>query len=1157
MGRSGHRTYQFGDNKLRRRKQRNNEDEFDDSHARDIYGAFDMGEVMRTIEDNLSRFSTFQPSSDFQPPYSIHAKLEISHPEDAHEKQADEVADAVMDGDTGKSQGALAKHAGEVSRKGEGDAMSTPPGFDQQLQSSKGQGQKLDDNTRSELEEHTGTDLGDVNIHTSPQAHDMSESINAKAFTHGQDIYFKQGNYNPDSKEGKELLAHEVAHTVQQREGLSRKIQKQNNAQTTTTTTTPNDDNTSRNMQVGFYLSISVTDGDPDGVAYQEYLMQVYGKTSDEAQSISNNRGPSGRWNNFNARVIGDKPEYVVVSVSPKRYLQNLFGDEILSQDTSLMEAYLLGGLTSELYPTIPPTDIQHPDFLAINQVLTKLKDVDGLVTLYNYYKDLMQVYYSTFENIDFEIDGIKEEHDFEIQQTKSNQYIAVATDPPLIQADPLALDPKIERSETISSHEKQFPELGYLSTARSELFTSDYKYAYDGILPTNPPDYTYVAEKAVELHSYDYSEDIIALLKKALVKKVEDEYLKTGAYGKSGEEYVSDLQKIIDIQKQTIEYQKLLKQKEGLWEFLRISDQYLNGLLKYRGLIQSDDEAIWGSDVEREDYEYPIVWRDFLQPAQGAEPFLTFYKNYPDIKLDVAGYVLLRKRSHTGLSDTDVTEIVNSDENTRDIVKYMGVLESGQSRAKDLLGLQSWSLNQTPSIPLKAIIIANNVPFPLKLYLKFDNSKWSIVDLTSVIEPAIYEGGVVVDSKDLAQNQASISAAWLKYLNNNHLRSGKIIIEKPQEYFAQDTDPMWRADNISENMSSESETVHIGTFFPKYSTKNRITAKITAESAEAMADRMLAGGQGFDPTYVPKNGGSMFFVSKGNPYTGSNPQQTIEIEVSVKIPDDVLIFTDADLLDIQSELMIDVFEQNGAKIRTDANLIAKFKEAFRNYNTRPYNAKNFTMSASELGISKSLRDRILRNERANAENTMWNKVGEKVKVYKSGFGKVVMGENGPSPYSENPGEFLVVSDATKVKITGGDKAFVDVLAKKGAESTSQEALEVMRNARVGRVKAVFRVGGRLLMLIAVAQDIYSLVYAKDKLREITRIAGGWTGAWIAGGTFAAFFTPADTAGPWAWVAHGLGTLVASAVGYTVGSEISTWVYDLQIEEDDDGVQRY
>lgn len=231
MGYSGHRTYQFGDNKLRRKKHFDDDEEEDDAFAREVYGQYDHAEVMRKLDDQISRFSNFK-SRGTPPPYSmtgytIHAKLEISHPQDKSEMQADELAESFMHGDAEQSQEILSQQVPEISRSGEG-GMETPDGFDQQLQSTKGQGQKLDEGTKSELEEHTGADLSGVNIHTNSQAHDMSESINAKAFAHGQDIYFKEGNYNPDSKEGKELLAHEVAHTVQQGEGkVQMKVQRQ------------------------------------------------------------------------------------------------------------------------------------------------------------------------------------------------------------------------------------------------------------------------------------------------------------------------------------------------------------------------------------------------------------------------------------------------------------------------------------------------------------------------------------------------------------------------------------------------------------------------------------------------------------------------------------------------------------------------------------------------------------------------------------------------------------------------------------------------------------------------------------------------------------------------------------------------------------------
>ncbi len=159
----------------------------------------------------------------------VQAKLEISQPEDTAEIQADKVAEGVTQGDTKISKAALTQNpVSEINAKSEGSNMQTTDAFDSQLHSTKGQGQKLDNSTKTELEQHTGTDLGGVNVHTNSNANEMSENINAKAFTHGQDIYFKQGQYNPESNDGKQLLAHEVAHTVQQVEGkVQPKIQRQ------------------------------------------------------------------------------------------------------------------------------------------------------------------------------------------------------------------------------------------------------------------------------------------------------------------------------------------------------------------------------------------------------------------------------------------------------------------------------------------------------------------------------------------------------------------------------------------------------------------------------------------------------------------------------------------------------------------------------------------------------------------------------------------------------------------------------------------------------------------------------------------------------------------------------------------------------------------
>ena len=68
----------------------------------------------------------------------------------------------------------------------------------------------------TELSNHYGRDFGDVRIHTDPQAGEAALAIGAEAYTVGRDIVFAPGAYRPDSSDGRRLIAHEVAHVVQQ-----------------------------------------------------------------------------------------------------------------------------------------------------------------------------------------------------------------------------------------------------------------------------------------------------------------------------------------------------------------------------------------------------------------------------------------------------------------------------------------------------------------------------------------------------------------------------------------------------------------------------------------------------------------------------------------------------------------------------------------------------------------------------------------------------------------------------------------------------------------------------------------------------------------------------------------------------------------------------
>ena len=77
-------------------------------------------------------------------------------------------------------------------------------------------GRPLDTPTRSFMESRFGHDFGGVRIHDDSQAAESARAVNAKAYTVGNDIVFDRGQYNPSTQSGKHLLAHELAHTVQQ-----------------------------------------------------------------------------------------------------------------------------------------------------------------------------------------------------------------------------------------------------------------------------------------------------------------------------------------------------------------------------------------------------------------------------------------------------------------------------------------------------------------------------------------------------------------------------------------------------------------------------------------------------------------------------------------------------------------------------------------------------------------------------------------------------------------------------------------------------------------------------------------------------------------------------------------------------------------------------
>lgn len=104
----------------------------------------------------------------------------------------------------------------KVQKKAEnGGAASTH--LSSRIEGSKGKGSRLPNNTLREMNNSFGVDFSHVSIHTDDEAKQMSRELSAQAFTYGSDVYFNSGKYDTNSLAGKELLAHELTHVVQQK----------------------------------------------------------------------------------------------------------------------------------------------------------------------------------------------------------------------------------------------------------------------------------------------------------------------------------------------------------------------------------------------------------------------------------------------------------------------------------------------------------------------------------------------------------------------------------------------------------------------------------------------------------------------------------------------------------------------------------------------------------------------------------------------------------------------------------------------------------------------------------------------------------------------------------------------------------------------------
>lgn len=161
-------------------------------------------------------------------PAKLQPKLKVGQPDDEYEREADRMAETVMrmseskdnDEEECKSPGC----AKTLQRQAMGKAANIAPSSVQEVLNSPGQ--PLDSGTRAFMEPRFGHDFSQVRVHSDVKAAESAQSINALAYTVGNDMVFGSGQYHPATANGQRLLGHELAHVVQQEGSTTGHIQR-------------------------------------------------------------------------------------------------------------------------------------------------------------------------------------------------------------------------------------------------------------------------------------------------------------------------------------------------------------------------------------------------------------------------------------------------------------------------------------------------------------------------------------------------------------------------------------------------------------------------------------------------------------------------------------------------------------------------------------------------------------------------------------------------------------------------------------------------------------------------------------------------------------------------------------------------------------------
>ena len=216
----------------------------------------------------------------------LQAKLHVGAPDDAYEREADRMADAVVSGDQAgrdlasgispmiqrqsaeaekdeplelaaggtvdsleadaaavdESDGALLADGQGAVPEDEGaeiviqaktvqGPVSSSVGASSSIEDgirNKGPGMALPDQSRAFFESGFGVGFDGVRVHQDATSTAMNAELGSRAFAHGRDVYFAAGQYQPGTSEGDRLIAHELTHVVQQSRGSRGTVQRDN-----------------------------------------------------------------------------------------------------------------------------------------------------------------------------------------------------------------------------------------------------------------------------------------------------------------------------------------------------------------------------------------------------------------------------------------------------------------------------------------------------------------------------------------------------------------------------------------------------------------------------------------------------------------------------------------------------------------------------------------------------------------------------------------------------------------------------------------------------------------------------------------------------------------------------------------------------------------